>query len=59
MYCAIDVFLLAEVFTQFRIQALSDFGIDPCNYISLPGLGLDCFLKKSEITLDPVWSGKK
>jgi len=57
-YCLIDVFLLAEVFTQFRIQTLENFGIDPCNYISLPGLGLDCFLKKSEVILDGVYTGK-
>jgi len=53
-YCAIDVFLLAEVFTQFRIQALKDFGIDPNNYISLPGMALDCFLKKTQVELDPI-----
>jgi len=42
-YCLVDVYLLAEIFTSFRMQALENFGIDPCNYISLPGFGLDCF----------------
>lgn len=58
-YCQLDVFLLAEVFFQFREETMINFNIDPCNYISLPGMGLDCFLKKSEIVLDSLHSGKK
>lgn len=57
VYCELDVFLLAEVFTCFRMEGLSNFGIDPCNYISLPGMGYDCFLKKSGIELDAITSG--
>lgn len=57
VYCLLDVFLLAEVFTLFRKQTLGHFGVDPNNYISLPGLGLDCFLKKTGVTLDYVYSG--
>lgn len=56
-YCLLDVYLLAEVFMQFRVEGLTNFGIDPCNFISLPGMGLDCFLKKSEIQLDYITSG--
>jgi hypothetical protein len=36
-YCEIDVFLLAEVFTEFRAATLKHFGIDPNFYVSLPG----------------------
>lgn len=57
-YCLLDVYLLAEVFTQFRFEALTNFGIDPCNFISLPGMALDCFLKKSKIQLDYIYSGR-
>lgn len=57
-YCVIDVYLLAEIFFEFRKECLINFSIDPNNYISLPGLSYDCFLKSSKIVLDPVWSGK-
>lgn len=57
-YCMIDVYLLAEVFTEFRKQTLENFEIDPCNFISLPGMGLQCFLKTSKIKLDYIYDGK-
>lgn len=57
IYCALDVFLLAEVFTLFRKETLANFGIDPLNYVSLPGLGFDCFLKKTGVRMDYVYSG--
>lgn len=57
-YCMIDVYLLAEIFFAFRKECLVHFSIDPNNYISLPGLSYDCFLKSTNIVLDPVWSGK-
>jgi len=53
----IDVYLLAEVFTKFRKETLTNFGVDPCNFISLPGMGLECFLKKSEIELEYIYDG--
>jgi len=56
-YCTLDVYLLAEIFTIFRIQAIENFAIDPCNYISLPGFGLDCFLKSTDVVLDSINSG--
>ena len=56
-YCMLDVYLLAEVFTEFRKQTLENFEIDPCNFISLPGMGLQCFLKTSKIVLDFVYNG--
>lgn len=58
IYCALDVFLLAEVFTLFRKETLVNFGIDPLNYVSLPGLGFDCFLKKTGVSMDFVYSGE-
>ena len=58
-YCAIDVYLLAEVFMQFRLETIKNFKIDPCHYLSLPGLSYDCFMKKSGIELEALTSGKK
>lgn len=56
-YCMLDVYLLAEVFTEFRKQTLENFEIDPCNFISLPGMGLQCFLKTSKTVLDYIYDG--
>lgn len=57
IYCLLDVFLLAEVFNLFRKQSLLNFGIDPCAYLSLPGLSLDCFLRHTEVELDYIQDG--
>lgn len=54
IYCLLDVYLLAEVFNLFRKQSLLNFGIDPCAYLSLPGLSLDCFLKQSGVQMDYI-----
>ena len=56
-YCMIDVYLLAEVFTKFRKETLANFDVDPCNFISLPGMGMECFLKKSEIEMEYIYNG--
>ena len=56
-YCMLDVYLLAEVFTEFRKETLQNFEIDPCNFISLPGMGLQCFLKVSNVDLDYIYNG--
>ena len=56
-YCLIDVYLLAEVFTKFRHETLKNFEVDPCNFVSLPGMGLECFLKKSQVELDYIYNG--
>lgn len=57
-YCMLDVYLLAEVFTEFRKESLENFEIDPCNFVSLPGMGLQCFLKTSAIELDYIYNGE-
>jgi hypothetical protein len=57
-YCMLDVYLLAEVFTEFRKETLENFEIDPCNFISLPGMGLQCFLKTSKVELDYIYNGE-
>jgi hypothetical protein len=54
----LDVYLLAEVFTEFRKESMENFDIDPCNFVSLPGMGLQCFLKTSNIELDYIYNGE-
>jgi hypothetical protein len=36
LYCALDVGILAEVFTQFRAEIYSNFQLDATCYISTP-----------------------
>jgi hypothetical protein len=48
-YCCSDVYLLAEVFLAFREEVMNEWGLDACNYISLPQL----VIFKSFICLAP------
>lgn len=41
LYLIIDVLLLADVFENFREVSYGQYGVDPTNYISLPGLAID------------------
>ena len=51
-YCRLDVYLLAEVFLQFRSDTYADFGLDCCHYISLPQLAFDCMLKLTGVEIE-------
>ena len=44
-YLRLDVYQLADVFEAFREMALSQDGLDPVNYVSLPGLSWDSAFK--------------
>lgn len=57
LYCLLDTFLLAEVFQLYRNKTLDFFGIDPCEYLSLPGLSYDCFLRQTMVKLDHIYDG--
>ena len=52
IYCELDVLLLAEVFTKFRKSIFEQFEIDATNFISLPALSLQCFLKYSKVKFE-------
>ena len=52
LYVNLDTILLAEVFLQFREQNLKQFQIDPCNFLTLPSLALQCFLKFSNVKFE-------
>lgn len=47
-YLQLDVYLLADVFEEFRRMSLEQDGLDPVNYVSLPGLSWDSAFKMTE-----------
>ena len=53
LYCELDTILLAEIFQRFRKDMHKFSGLDPAQYISLPGYAFDSMLKATncEITL--------
>ena len=46
-----DVLLLADVFEKFINTCLEYYKLDPCHYLSNPGLSLDAMLNMTEIEL--------
>ena len=53
-YCLQDVLNLADCFEKFRENSLKkeNYGIDPCYYMSTPGLTWDCGLKYTKVRLE-------
>ena len=47
-----DVLLLADIFESFRDMCMLNYKLDPCNYITAPGLFWDAMLLKTGITLE-------
>lgn len=47
LYLKTDVVLLCDVFEHFRNMCMQQYGLDPCNYYSSPGLSWSACLKKS------------
>ena len=52
LYIRTDVLLLADVFETFRKTSLQQYGLDPANYYSSPGLSWDALLKSTGIELE-------
>ena len=46
--------LPADVFGKFREKCLEQYGLDPANYLSAPGLAWDAMLKMTGIKLDLI-----
>ena len=47
-----DVLLLSDIFESFRNMCMLNYKLDPCNYITAPGLFWDAMLLKTGITLE-------
>ena len=52
LYCALDTFLLAEIFQSFRKEMMSFSGLDPAYYISLPGFAYHSMLKVTNCCIE-------
>ena len=48
LYLKTDVLLLADVFENFRETCLNYYKLDPCHYMSSPGLSWDSMLKMTK-----------
>ena len=51
LYLKCDVLLLCDVFEKFIDTCLEYYGLDPCHYLSSPGLAWDAMLKMSDVRL--------
>ena len=54
LYLKTDVLLLADVFENFRKMCLDYYGLDPCHYVSAPGLAWDACLKMTNVNLELI-----
>ena len=52
LYLKTDILILADVFEKFRKMCLSEYRLDPLNYVSLPSFAWDCMLLKTGVELD-------
>ena len=52
MYVQCDTFLLADVFENFRNMYLSEYGLDPAHFLSVPRLAWQVCLKKTKVELE-------
>ena len=52
LYLKTDVFLLADVFENFRNVCLENYKLDPAWYYTSPGLAWDAALKMTEVELE-------
>ena len=51
-YLKMDVHQLADVFQTFRSMALEQDGLDPVNFVSIPGLSWESAFKMTGTTVD-------
>ena len=52
LYVTTDTLLLAGVFENFRRVCKQNYGLDPANYYTAPGLSWDALLKHTRIELE-------
>ena len=54
LYLYQDVFLLADIFEQFRNMCMKNYELDPAHYYTVPGLAWDAALKFTKVKLDTI-----
>ena len=54
LYLYQDVFLLTDIFEQFRKMCLKNYELDPAHYYTVPGLGWDAALKFTKVKLETL-----
>jgi hypothetical protein len=54
LYVESDVYLLADVFINFRNMIWDSFGLDACQYLSLPHMAMDIMLKTTGAEIDHI-----
>ena len=54
LYLSLDICLLIDLFQNFRELSLSNFGLDPLHYYTLPSLSLSAALKLTKIRLELI-----
>lgn len=54
VYLYQDIFLLADIFEQFRGVYLKNYELDPVHYYTVPGLARDAVLKYTQVKLDTL-----
>ena len=59
VYLKTDVLLLADVFEAFRNMCLIYYGLDPCYYVTAPGLSWDAMLKMTKVEIECFKEGQE
>lgn len=55
LYLYQDIFLLADIFEQFRQVCLTHYQLYPAHYYTVPGLAWDAALKYTKVKLDTLY----
>ena len=54
IYMLTDTLLLSDIFNNFCMLSLEKYHIDPCYYLSMPGMSFDAFLKYENCNIELI-----